>query len=417
MVLSTEGDASQLVVRAQEQEGAPPVLQATWRFPKGGATTFQLLHPSRPVVGASLSLDRLLLEGIDRYLDQRIHFEKTGVTTDVPVDRMVADIQAMVRAVAGTGPKGYTGLSPRTVEQLQRMAKVDWGRMDAGVYGGEDQDKYLAIYYYVRAQRQELERLFKSDLQPFAAVEMLPVGVEKDGPRHTADVPTVCRTVFDDQDYLCALDLVMSDTDLVAPDIGLSEQLAKELALRARPVAAVDEVRVRKRDRWLKAELDRINGRIDQLDQRKELWALRDRLDGIEERLDGLDADVDRLRGPVPRPEVAPVPGVRTDVVLARVIFGHGSSSLDPVQRKVLDGVHRRLVQEPQRRVTITGHTDGTGDPARNMVLSEARARAVRLYLMERGVAPERMLSNHVGAGGSSGADAVERRVEIEWLR
>ena len=67
-------------------------------------------------------------------------------------------------------------------------------------------------------------------------------------------------------------------------------------------------------------------------------------------------------------------------------------------------------------RVLITGFTDKSGDTAMNLALSEQRAKAVRAYLMQRGIAPDRLMVNYYGDSRSSGRDPNERRVEIEWL-
>ena len=51
------------------------------------------------------------------------------------------------------------------------------------------------------------------------------------------------------------------------------------------------------------------------------------------------------------------------------------------------------------------------------MAISEARAKAVRAYLVARGISEERLLVNYYGSTRSLGVDPDERRVEIEWLR
>jgi len=48
--------------------------------------------------------------------------------------------------------------------------------------------------------------------------------------------------------------------------------------------------------------------------------------------------------------------------------------------------------------------------------LSEQRAKAVRAYLLQRGIAADRLMVNYYGDSRSSGRDPNERRVEIEWL-
>ena len=70
----------------------------------------------------------------------------------------------------------------------------------------------------------------------------------------------------------------------------------------------------------------------------------------------------------------------------------------------------------------LSGHTDGKGSVAYNQKLSEQRAKAVYDYLIERGVAPERIQAE--GRGESQPIDTNDteegrqnnRRVEIEIL-
>jgi outer membrane protein OmpA-like peptidoglycan-associated protein len=52
-----------------------------------------------------------------------------------------------------------------------------------------------------------------------------------------------------------------------------------------------------------------------------------------------------------------------------------------------------------------------------NLRLSEQRAKAVRNYLLQRGINPDRLLVNYYGDSRSVARDPGERRVEIEWIR
>lgn len=47
--------------------------------------------------------------------------------------------------------------------------------------------------------------------------------------------------------------------------------------------------------------------------------------------------------------------------------------------------------------LVIAGHTDSIGPDERNLVLSQERARAVRDYLVERGIAPSRLIAKGYG--------------------
>ena len=131
--------------------------------------------------------------------------------------------------------------------------------------GGAEQDKYVAIYYYVRSQRQELERQLRADLLPFGTVAF---GVDQElPPGQTLRINSTCGTVFDDQNFLCALDLRLADSgEGLGYEPTLSSRTIDALVNRStEPHVTGQPARIRKRDRWLKQELDVINERIDRM--------------------------------------------------------------------------------------------------------------------------------------------------------
>ena len=422
VVLNAEGtkDSISVVGRPGGSADGPIVFRAVWSGMDGTAASSTFRAQAGAVQGQELHLDELIIAGVEQYLDQRIHFNKVGVTVDPPVDRMVDGIDRMVAASAQHFGAAPIELSPATRQQLQRVSRIDWSKATFGVDGGEDQEKYLAIYYYVRSQRQELERQLRNDLIPLAGVDVLgPAVAAMIDPGRTDSVPTVCSTVFDDQNFLCPLDL-KPDSGGDAHDVQLTNDLLANINASAEAGKTIDEPKLRKRDRWLKAELDAINGRIDKMDQRKELWALRDRMDAMEGRVDKLDSEVDELKSDRSG-------GINTENPMANlsaltgknitVHFGIGSATVEGTDRALLEEVAREMRLSPKDRVLITGYTDASGDPSRNLELSERRAKAVRSYLLELGISPDRLLLNYDGSGRSSGANAAQRRVEIEWLQ
>ena len=84
--------------------------------------------------------------------------------------------------------------------------------------------------------------------------------------------------------------------------------------------------------------------------------------------------------------------------ILEPVLFMGGESVLAAESLPVLDDV-ALLLRQNATRVRIEGHVADLGDPGRAMALSEQRAKAVRSYLVRRGIAPE-MLSA-VGKGST----------------
>lgn len=63
----------------------------------------------------------------------------------------------------------------------------------------------------------------------------------------------------------------------------------------------------------------------------------------------------------------------------------------------VLDAVLGVLTSNPSIKLEIQGHTDSRGSNAYNKRLSDQRAAAVRMYLVSRGIPPERLVSTGYG--------------------
>ncbi len=387
------------------------VVQAEWRNVDRGDGSFTV-HWTSPADAPAVDLAELVVAGIDQYLDQRIRFTRDGVKVALPVPLLNAGVQRMVDLAASEAHAGPVQVSEASRRQLARVASIDWSQAKFGIDGADDQEKYLAIYYYVHAQRQELERALRNDLAPLTGLAIRPPAAKAGA--LDMDAPTICTTVFDEDRFLCALDLGI-DTATVMQDVKLTDDVLREIAARtALPPRAMPQARIRKRDRWLKSELDAINNRIDQLDQRKELWALRDRMDDLEGRLDDLSLQMDDL-GKQATPAAS-----GTSAFTGRnmnVQFAVGEAALDGTARGLLDEVARSLLNSPNNRVLVTGHTDPTGPAALNLALSERRAKAVRDYLVRQGVGAQRVLVNYGAASPDTPTGAAGRRVEVEWIR
>lgn len=429
--LRAESDGNNVLVRGYASvDDLHPALQALWRFPTDGAPSFSYQRLSAPTGDRSLMLRQLLLSGIEQYLNERIHFAKGGVRAGLSDERMMADLNALVSTATAQFEMGeaFSGFTEPTFEQLERVTHIDWSKADLRADQGDEQDKYLAIYFYVRSQRQELQRQFRADLLPLASVDIHQPTERTDAfsEGRTVAVPTVCSTVYDDKNFLCALDLALADSSQGMMDSPLTDEVMLRIADQAKrmvsdtpePTTTITNHKIRKRDRWLKAELDAINIRIDDLDQRKELWRLRDRMDDIEGRLDDLGLEVADLRERQEAPSDNPLANL-SDLTGTNVIirFARNSNAVDDEYRIVLNEVFEQLARSPQDRVLITGYTDRSGDPDVNIWLSEQRAKAVRGYLLSRGIPAERLLVNYYGDSRSSGRNPDERRVEVEWLR
>ncbi|MCL2823994.1 MAG: OmpA family protein [Polyangiaceae bacterium] len=80
------------------------------------------------------------------------------------------------------------------------------------------------------------------------------------------------------------------------------------------------------------------------------------------------------------------------------VYFQTGKADIDPKSEATLEDLRLFLDENQQiTKLRIEGHTDNVGQPVDNLKLSGDRAKAVRIWLVNRGIASSRLVS--VGFG------------------
>jgi outer membrane protein OmpA-like peptidoglycan-associated protein len=84
-------------------------------------------------------------------------------------------------------------------------------------------------------------------------------------------------------------------------------------------------------------------------------------------------------------------------VTLNDVLFDTGSATLRPGGQRLVARLAEFLREYPERTIAIEGFTDSVGNETYNQALSERRAAAVRLALMDAGIAGSRILVRGYG--------------------
>ena len=136
-------------------------------------------------------------------------------------------------------------------------------------------------------------------------------------------------------------------------------------------------------------------------------------LDGLVDRLD--------LCPHTPEGKEIDAVGCHADetITLEGVNFQSGSADFTDESLAVLDRIAEILKQNSALNIEVAGHTDNTGPRELNIELSATRANAVKNYLIEQGIAPERLTAygygpdQPVASNATPEGRAQNRRVEL----
>jgi outer membrane protein OmpA-like peptidoglycan-associated protein len=106
-------------------------------------------------------------------------------------------------------------------------------------------------------------------------------------------------------------------------------------------------------------------------------------------------------------------------VVLKGVTFETNKATLKDESETILTRAYNAMVANPDVRVEISGHTDNVGTQEYNQVLSLERAQAVRYWLIQKGIASNRMKTvgkgenEPVASNDTIAGRAENRRIEF----
>lgn len=107
---------------------------------------------------------------------------------------------------------------------------------------------------------------------------------------------------------------------------------------------------------------------------------------------------------------------------LKNIRFAYNSATLMPSSFVELDKVVKLLETNPKLHIEIAAHTDDRGSDKYNLRLSQKRGEAARMYIISKGIAPERLVAHGYGKqmplvpNTSDENRAINRRVEFKVI-
>lgn len=108
---------------------------------------------------------------------------------------------------------------------------------------------------------------------------------------------------------------------------------------------------------------------------------------------------------------------------LEGILFETGKAVILPASIPILEKAYGALAANPEVRVRIIGHTDSVGSASSNLTLSQRRADSVRTWLINRGIAADRMESLGKGLTDPRATNStpegrqLNRRIEFEVIQ
>ncbi len=108
-------------------------------------------------------------------------------------------------------------------------------------------------------------------------------------------------------------------------------------------------------------------------------------------------------------------------LVLEGIVFNTGSAEILPASEDILQQAYNTLRFNPDIIVQITGHTDSRGSKAKNMKLSDNRAKSVRDWLVAKGIDAARLSAKGFGpdrpAASNDTEEGRQKNRRIEFVR
>jgi len=145
-------------------------------------------------------------------------------------------------------------------------------------------------------------------------------------------------------------------------------------------------------------------------------------LDGILDKDDQCPNEPESFNGYMDEDGCPDERPIEQRLILKGVHFESGSAALTPDSYAVLDQVVRSLMAYPEVRVEIRGYTDSVGSWEYNLKLSQKRAEAVKQYLVNSGIDPNRLVAKGYGEADPIASNktaegrAQNRRIEFRRL-
>lgn len=367
----------------------------------------------------------LLINGaLGFYIDQsyeiakdRIGFRKSKKTMVKEMNQIVADAIKFYRYREIVDFDGFSDQVSNKIEALE-VAKLSQSTLDGpSNRSGLQQDEVA------RMKIEELKSLAFLEVGAFSGENLM---VMTDSSVESIDQATQEALLlelneFKTHDELntmqfdlsnASITLLASKDEFVLPDYQAEAEPKDDFAKQV--LAMLEENR--QEMRVMRGEIDLI--RIEQERERKQSETnsnVQKQIDELREMIvmlvQGEVAGLDP--GDKESPKRERIANLPSDVTLT---FASGSTLVNGAGQLIVSEIIDLLAHYPEMKVMITGYADLQGDPSKNLLISQKRAKAVRKLIAQRGISNDRLIMNYFGDSQASSISQSDRKVVIEFL-
>jgi outer membrane protein OmpA-like peptidoglycan-associated protein len=378
-------------------------------------------------------LQELIGQSLEFYLDEVISVDSEELGFKKSSNQVIKDLNNIVKdAIRYYNFKevnDFEGFSKEVEDLVKEIDGLNWRKSKLFVRNADEKTKKELLYAFAQQELFKLKLKANMEVGNFSNDNLLSLSetaVRGLSPEEQSALLQELNN-FQKNDALepievdfssATITLLAAEDEFVLPQAQASDRGPQKESFEERILKLLEENN-RRMDQ-IEADIAELKGRPaenripsmrnDNSDLQVQIDELRYML---AEFLQGANSKRDPINRPISEPK-ATVYNIPEKVIFN---FNKGKYSLDLASRLMLNEIIDILFHQPNMNILVTGFADRTGDARLNLELSRKRAQAVRTYLIDQGINPNRIVMNYYGDRNSFGANPNDRKVEVEFLR
>lgn len=380
-------------------------------------------------------LGQVLGSALIFYIDQSVSVRNGKIELRKSRKDMVRDMNDIVKQAVKhyrfKEVESFKGFSEEVSRKIDELSKLDFNSSDAAKKPQPGTTRAQQEFFFVQNHLNELKRKVNAEVGNFGRTNLMVWSSSETALVDDATRDSLLRSLYFDQEKTLRpffYENGMAELSL----FNVKDQSSLELG--AKPDAKpADEFtsRVLAMLERNESKLDAMQAQIDQLraDQLRQWQQMQ------ESRNEQMQAQINDLRGMVVDLMRMTTAGVATsdrEILISspnsgstvfnipsqiNLYFSKGSTQLSANSVFALNEVIDILARNPGLQLMITGSADKSGDPVRNLMLSQERASAVKKFLRKSGLGEDRFITKYLGDSNSDMESAGDRKVVLEFIR